>query len=81
MVRGIPNLKKLDLAVCRQCQIGKMAKSSFKSKNYPIEEVLELFYTDLCGEMRTKISSGERYYILFVDDHSRIMTVMFLKNK
>ena len=31
--------------------------------------------------MGTKSYSGKRYYILFVDDYSRMMTVMFLKNK
>ena len=33
-VRGIPNLKKPDIGLCKNCQIGKMGKTSFKSKNY-----------------------------------------------
>ena len=33
-VRGIPNLTKLDVGLCKNCQIGKMGKTSFKSKNY-----------------------------------------------
>ena len=28
-VRGIPNLKKLDVGLCKNCQIGKMGKTSF----------------------------------------------------
>ena len=32
-VRGIPSLKKLDVGLCKNCKIGKMGKTSFKSKN------------------------------------------------
>ena len=58
-----------------------MAKPSFKSKNYHTEQVLELVHTNLCGPMGIESTSGEKYYILFVDDYSRMMTVMFLRNK
>ena len=36
-VRGIPSLKKLDMGLCKNCQIGKMGKTSFKSKDYQFE--------------------------------------------
>ena len=36
-VRGIPSLKKLDVGLCNNCQIGKMGKTSFKSKKYQCE--------------------------------------------
>jgi hypothetical protein len=59
-VRGIPDLKKPDLVVCKLCQISKMAKMSFKSKNHHTEEFLELVHIDLCGPMGTERSSAER---------------------
>ena len=31
-VKGIPSLKKSDVGLCKNCQIGKMGKTSFKSK-------------------------------------------------
>jgi hypothetical protein len=31
-VRGIPSLKKPDVGLCKNCQIGKMEKTSFKRK-------------------------------------------------
>ena len=31
-VRGIPSLKKPDMVLCKNCQIGKMGKTSFKIK-------------------------------------------------
>ena len=33
-VRGIPNIKKPEVGLCKNCQIGKMGKTSFESKNY-----------------------------------------------
>ena len=33
-VRGIPSLKKSDMGLCKNCQIGQMGKTSFKRKNY-----------------------------------------------
>ena len=41
-VRGLPKLKKPKNTVCKQCQLGKMTKSSFKSKAHTSKEILEL---------------------------------------
>lgn len=80
-VRGLPNLSKLDHVMCHECQKGKMTKYSFKSKNHSTKIILELVHTDLCGPMRTQSYYGDRYFILFADDYTRLMIVMFLKEK
>ena len=49
IVRGLPKLKKLDNVICKQLQLGKLTKSSFKSKTHTSKESLELVHTDLCG--------------------------------
>ena len=43
-VRGIPSLRKPDMGLCKNCQIGKMGKTSFKRKDYHSEEVLEIVH-------------------------------------
>ena len=58
-----------------------MTKSSFKSKAYTSKEILEIVYTDLCGPIEVQSYKGDKYIMLFVDDYSRMMTVMFLKQK
>ena len=58
-----------------------MGKTSFKNKNYHSEEVLEFVHTDLCGPIGIQSYSGEKSFILFVDDYSRMMIVMYLKEK
>ena len=80
-VRGFPKLKKPNNAMCKQCQLGKMTKSSFKSKSYTACDILELVHTDLCGPIGVKRYHGDQYFILFVDDYSKMMTIMFLKVK
>ena len=80
-VRGLPKLKKSDNIICKQCQLGKMTKSSFKSKAHTSKEILELVHTNLCGPMEVKSYKGDKYILLFVDDYSRMMIVMFLKQK
>ena len=56
-----------------------MARSNFKGKNHTSSEVLELVYTDLCGPITPQSYYGARYYILFVDDYSRMMVVMCMR--
>ena len=58
-----------------------MIKSTFKRKAYTSNEVLELVHTDLCGPIEIQSYKGDRYIMLFVDDYSRMMTVIFLKQK
>ena len=67
-VRGIPNLKKPDVGLCKNHQIGKMRKTSFKSKNYQSEDILEIVHTDLWGPIGVESYTGENLFIPFVDD-------------
>ena len=80
-VKGLPKLKKPNNTMCKQYQLWKMTKSSFKSKTYTSNEVLELVHTDLCGPIEVQNYKGNRHIMLFVEDYSRMMTIMFLKHK
>lgn len=80
-VRGLPSLEKLENAMCQECQMGKMTRSNFTSKSYTSKGILDLEHIDLCGPMKVQSYYGDKYFILFVDDYSRMMSVMFLKEK
>ncbi|KAL0332939.1 UNVERIFIED_CONTAM: Disease resistance protein RPP8 [Sesamum calycinum] len=43
--------------------------------------VLELIHTDVCGPMRTPSHEQNRYFILFIDDYSRMTWVYFMREK
>ena len=59
----------------------KIKKSSFKSKIYYSDDILGFLYIDLCGPIGVQSYYGDKCFILFVDDFSRMMVVMFLKEK
>ena len=42
---------------------------------------MEIIHADVCGPMRTKGLNGERYFLLFVDDFTRMTWMFLLKNK
>jgi transposase InsO family protein len=56
-------------------------KTRFKSKEYSTTKPLEIVHTDLVGPTTTKGLKGERYFMLLVDDYTRMTAVCFLKNK
>jgi hypothetical protein len=42
---------------------------------------LEIIHADVRGPMRTTGLNGERYFLLFVDDFTRMTWLFLLKNK
>lgn len=43
--------------------------------------MLELIHGDLCGPISPPTSTGNKYFLLMVDDHSRYMWLVLLKSK
>ena len=61
--------------------MGKMTRSPFKLSTHRTNTPLELIHSDLCGPMQSRSLGGCRYFMLFVDDYTKFMTVYFLKSK
>src|SRR5271156_1932130 len=80
-VRDLPSIARPVDTMYRECVMGKHVRSSFRSKQNSAENKLDLVHTDLCGPTQTRSYYEERYFILFVDDFSRMMWVAFLKEK
>ena len=81
LVRNLPKLIKPTNNICKECQLGKKSRFPFRSKQNCSNEVLELVHTDLCGPSRVKSLQGDRYFMLLIDDYSRLMWVTFLREK
>ncbi|KAJ4754257.1 polyprotein [Rhynchospora pubera] len=80
MVYGLPEIDQL--GVCEGCIYGKQAKLPFpKGLAKRATQVLEIVHTDLCGPMETTSLGGSKYFLLFIDDFSRMNWVYFLQNK
>lgn len=67
--------------VCEPCLAGKMTSNPFPTTHHRASRPLELVHTDLHGPMPTATHDGYRYWIVFVDDHTRFRTAMLLKRK
>ena len=79
VVRILPKIIKSPNYVCRHCLHGKQAKASFKIKEHKTSQPLGIIHIDLCGPIRTKNMQGERYFMLFINHHTRMTWVEFLK--
>jgi hypothetical protein len=80
-VREMPLITKPTNTLCKHCQEGKQTKTRFKSKEYSTTRPLEIVHTDLVGPTATKGLKCEKYFMLLVDDYTRMTAVFFLKNK
>jgi hypothetical protein len=77
----MPQNTKPTNTLCKNFQQGKQTKTRFKSKEYSTTKPLEIVHTDLVGPTTKKGLKGERYFMLLVDDYTRMTAVFFLKNK
>jgi hypothetical protein len=81
-VKDLPKISKPCDFVCKPFQIGKLTRTQFKSKKFPLtEKPLQLVHMDLCGPSRKEVTGKENYFVLITDDYSRVTWVAFLKEK
>jgi hypothetical protein len=62
------------------CIKGKQTNKTTKGARMN-SEILEIIHTDICGPFCTPYLNGQRYFISFIDDHTRYMYLYFLTNK
>jgi hypothetical protein len=80
-VREMHQITKPANTLCKYCQRGKKTKTKFKLKEYSMKIPLEIVHTDIVGSTRTKALKGDKYFMLLVDDYTRMTRVFFLGNK
>ena len=60
---------------CKSCVDGKLHKTPFSNKGRERAAVpLGLVHSDVCGPMSAESLSGARYFLVFVDDKTRIFS-------
>lgn len=80
MIRDLPILAE-KLPNCNACQFGKQTRLPFLKSTWRASQKLQLIHTDLCGPQRTLSLQGSLYFILFIDDFTRMCWIFFLKCK
>ena len=81
MVIGMPRFG-VEKETCITCLRGKQIRMSFpQASSYRATEVLELVHGDLCGLITPPKAGGNRYVFVLIDDHSRYMWTILMKEK
>jgi hypothetical protein len=80
-VKEIPKISKPTNTLCEHCLQGKQTRTKFKSKEYSTTKPLNIVHTNLCGPTRMKGLNDEQYFVLLVDDYTRMTAVFFLRKK
>ncbi|WVZ61109.1 hypothetical protein U9M48_011031 [Paspalum notatum var. saurae] len=81
MVKGLPQLDHVD-QVCDSCLAGKQRRLPFPRKaKYRAQNKLELVHGDIYGPVTPMTPSGNKFFLLLVDDLSRFMWLILLGSK
>ncbi|CAL9001551.1 unnamed protein product [Prunus brigantina] len=72
MVAGLPKIKAVK-GVCEGCVLSKQCREAFpREATTGASTPLELIHSDVCGLMQTTTKAGNRYFLTFIDDYTRI---------
>ena len=73
--------KNLDSFNCDICQLAKHTRVPFKSRPYSPSSPFSLIHSDLWGPSRVPNLSATKWFVTFIDDHTRMTWVYLLKEK
>nr|AFP55546.1 gag-pol polyprotein [Rosa rugosa] len=66
---------------CETCALAKSHRSSYPSSFHSSTMPFELIHSDVWGPSKHSTLSGMRYFVLFIDDFTRLSWVVLLKSK
>ena len=77
------NLAKHLLTIdCQACVLGKQTRASFNSNPSRTSTIrVYLVHSDLVGPMKVPCHTGEKYFLLFIDDYSRMVFSFLIHRK
>lgn len=81
MLDGLPEQLDSEYLKCKICIENKMCNLPFNNNRSRAKEILELVHTDLNGPHATTGYRGEKYFLTFIDDYSKLGRVYTIKSK
>ena len=66
---------------CESCELAKRHRAIFQSQPYKKSKPFTMIHSDVWGPSRVPTFSKKRWFILFIDDHTRVTWVFLLKEK
>jgi len=76
---ALENLKTCDISDCSGCKLVKFSALPFNQSIYVSSSPFNLIHSDVWGPSPIVIKGGSRYYVLFIDDHTRYYWVYLMK--
>ncbi|HEX4849418.1 MAG TPA: DDE-type integrase/transposase/recombinase, partial [Puia sp.] len=78
----LPGLKCINMDFCESCVYGKQKRVSFlKDGKQKKNKKLELVHTDVWGPAQVSSLDGSQYYVTFIDEATRKVSIYFLRQK
>ncbi|CAL5338710.1 unnamed protein product [Camellia sinensis] len=74
------NKKSLDVQ-CEVCELAKHRRTSFPKSNYKPTKPFTIIHSDVWGPSRIPNRTHTKWFVTFIDDHTRICWVYLLKDK
>ena len=81
VLEGLPEEVESDYLKCATCIQNKMHNLPFDNNRTKANVILELVHTDLNGPHATTGFNGEKYFLTFVDDYSKLTKIYTIKSK
>ena len=78
---GIENVIIKDISNCNICAVAKKTSTPFQPRTQYASKPLEVIHTDVCEPMRTTSKGGARWFVTFIDEHTRWCSIYFMKQK
>ncbi|KAG8502903.1 hypothetical protein CXB51_000532 [Gossypium anomalum] len=73
--------KKISSLNCEVCQLSKHTRVPYPLKPYVQSQPFSLIHSDLWGASRVKNITRARWFITFIDNHTRVCWIYLLKEK
>ncbi|WVY91413.1 hypothetical protein V8G54_036927 [Vigna mungo] len=81
MVLGLPKITR-PRKNCESCIVGKQTRRPFsKQLEQRSKERLEIIHSDVCGPIEPPTLAGNRYFVTFIDEFSRMVRVFLIRQK
>lgn len=75
------NNKNMSSFTCETCQLAKHHRSPYLSQPYKSSSPFSIIHSDVWGPSRHPTPSGKRWFVTFIDDHTRTTWVYLMRDK
>lgn len=81
MVTGVNGNVSTTMPMCEPCVLGKMTRQPFSGTRPVTTRLLERIHSDVCGAPSLEDLEGNKYFVTFIDDYTRVVMVFLIRAK